>query len=160
MNCRSSKEIRRFNYLLGETEAVYHEIALKLGLSDSAMKILYTVCDNGGNCPLQRVCLQSGLSKQTVNSALRKLEQACLIRLEPAGFRKKNVCLTDEGFSLAQKTALRVIHMENSILASWPYEDVETYLRLTEKFLADLKQKSAELFGKDGEATDEKHSAV
>ena len=38
-----SKVMKRFNYLLGEMDAVYHEMALKLGLSDSAMIILYTV---------------------------------------------------------------------------------------------------------------------
>ena len=35
-----SKVMKRFNYLLGEMDAVYHEMALKLGLSDSAMIIL------------------------------------------------------------------------------------------------------------------------
>lgn len=49
MNYYVSQDMRRCNYLLGETEATYHEIALKLGLSDSAMKILYTICEAGGS---------------------------------------------------------------------------------------------------------------
>ena len=45
----SSKELRRLNYLMGETNAAYHEAALRLGLSDSAMRILYAVCDRGSS---------------------------------------------------------------------------------------------------------------
>ena len=73
----ASKEMRRFNYLIVETDAVYHEAALKLGLSDSALQILYTVCDyDGGDaCPLQEISRRTGISKQTINSAIRKLEK-------------------------------------------------------------------------------------
>ena len=31
-----SKEMKRYNYLIGEIEATYHEAALKLGLSDNS----------------------------------------------------------------------------------------------------------------------------
>lgn len=52
MEYNFSKIMRRYNHLLGETEAVYHEMSLKLGLSDSAMIILYTICDSGTSCLL------------------------------------------------------------------------------------------------------------
>lgn len=141
----SSNEIKRFNYLFGETEAVYHEASLKLGLSDSAMKVLYVLCDNGESCLLQTICRYSGLSKQTVNSAIRKLENEGILYLEKAGKKAKNVCLTDSGKRFVQKTALRIIEMENSIFSSWSKEDVATYLKLTEQFLNDLKKRTEEL---------------
>ena len=81
-----SPALKRYNYLFGETDAVYHEISLKLGLSDSAMKILYTICDN---------------------------DTSCLI-----------------------------LQAENDIFASWPQEDVQKYLELTETFLLALREKS------------------
>ena len=40
---QQSKQLRRFNRLVGETDAVYHELANRLGLSDSAFQILYTL---------------------------------------------------------------------------------------------------------------------
>lgn len=141
----TSKEMKRFNYLFGETEAVYHEASLRLGLSDSAMKVLYTICDNGRSCMLQEICRRSGLSKQTLNSAIRKLESEGTLYLESTGGRVKNVCLTDAGEKLVSQTALRIIKMENAIFSSWPKEDVETYLELTERFLLDLKKKTKEL---------------
>ena len=47
---QQSKQLRRFNRLVGETDAVYHELANRLGLSDSAFQILYTLRAEGGAC--------------------------------------------------------------------------------------------------------------
>ena len=43
----TSRDMRRFNHLLQETDAVYHEMAQHWGLSDSVMGVLYTLCDAG-----------------------------------------------------------------------------------------------------------------
>ena len=115
-----SKVMRRFNHLVGEIDGVYHEMSLKLGLSDSAMIVLYTICDSGSSCPLRDISLRSGLSKQTVNSALRKLEAEGVVYLEPVSARSKSVCLTEAGQALAAKTAGRIIRIENDIFDSWP----------------------------------------
>ena len=140
-----SKEMRRYNHLLGEIDGVYHEMSLRLGLSDSAMIVLYTICDSGGSCPLRDICRRSGISKQTVNSALRKLEAEGAVYLEAVSARSKSVCLTEAGRALAERTAGRVIRIENDIFASWPREDVERYLKLTERFLLALREKAGEL---------------
>lgn len=145
MKSCSSKELKRQNYLISEIENTYHEMSLKLGISDSAMVILYAVCDSKGCCPLQEICRRSGVSKQTLNSALRKLEQEDIVYMESAGSRTKNVCLTPKGRQLANVTAVRMIEAENAIFASWTKEEVETYLSLTEKFLTALREKVKEL---------------
>lgn len=145
MNNYASKEMKRYNHLLGEIEATYHEMSLKLGLSDSAMIVLYTICDEGESCPLSEICRRSGLSKQTVNSAIRKLEADGILYLEKAGVRSKTVCLTVAGKELAGRTALRLLNVENAILASWTRQDVEKYLELTERFLTALREEAARL---------------
>ena len=80
MNNCLSNEMKRYNHLVGEINAVYHEISLNLGLSDSAMVILYSICDNGDSCLLQEISRRSGVSKQTINSAIRKLEKEGIIK--------------------------------------------------------------------------------
>lgn len=140
-----SNDMKRYNHLVGEMNAVYHDISLHLGLADSAMIILYTICDNGESCPLQEISRRSGVSKQTINSAIRKLEEEGIVYLESAGAKNKNVCLTDEGKQLAKHTAVRLIEMENDIFASWKKDDVEKYLELTERFLTSLKEKNRNL---------------
>ena len=67
-----SEKLHRINNLLAETDAVYHQASLRLGIADSTMRILYTILDNGERCLLSDVYKQSGISKQTVNSALRQ----------------------------------------------------------------------------------------
>ena len=40
---------------------------------------------------------------------------------------------------MAKQTACQVLAMENEIFASWPPEDVERYIELTEAYLRDLR---------------------
>lgn len=89
MNTCIPEEIKTFNYLFSEIDAAYHETAKRLGLSDSAMQILYAICNHGEQCLLSDICRLSGTSKQTINSALRKLESNGIIYLETAMGRKK-----------------------------------------------------------------------
>ena len=84
------------------------------------------------------------MSKQTVNSALRRMEREGLIYLEAAG-RGKDVCLTEAGERLACRTALRVIQAENQVFAAWSQADVEQYLALTRRFQEALGEKAKEI---------------
>lgn len=134
---------KRYSYLTSEIDTAYHEAARKLGLSDSAMRILYTVCLCGGGCPLSDIISLSGISKQTVNSALRKLERDGVV--ETTGGKRKQVSLTESGTLLAQKTALRVLKIEDEVFASWSDAELESYIALTEKFRSAFQEKIKEL---------------
>ena len=63
MDNNITEEMRQFNYLLSEIDAAYHEADQKLGLSDSAMQILYVICNHGEECLLSEICSLSGTSK-------------------------------------------------------------------------------------------------
>lgn len=145
MDAPISKELRRFNYLLGETDGVYHDAAVRMGLSDSVMRILYCLCCEGDPCPLRTIVRQSGASKQTINSALRRLEGEGAVRLEPGQGRGKNVRLTEKGRALAERTVLPLMRIEDEIYSSWSREDVLKNLELTERFLAALREKTRQL---------------
>lgn len=135
-----SKELKRFNLLMSETNAAYHDASFRLGIPDSAMQILYAILSNDGreSCPLQEICRQTGLSKQTINSALRRLERDGMLYLTHTGAKTKDVCLTDKGKALAERTAARLIALEDRIFAAWPAQDVERYLALTERYLKEF----------------------
>lgn len=155
MSTESSGSLKRLNYLLGEIDGAYHEVARKLGVSDSVSKILYSICDtdSGERCPLHEICRQIGLSKQTVNSALRGLEREGLVYLRAVDGKAKEVCLTEAGKVFAEKTARQVIQMENDILEDWTTEELEFYLKLTERYLAQLAQKAEQLPQRPGPNT-------
>ena len=66
-----SPALKRFNCLLSETDAAYHEAALRQGLNDSSSRILYALCELGSPASLRAVCESTGLSKQTCASSRR-----------------------------------------------------------------------------------------
>ena len=114
MSNSTPEGIRRFNYLLGELDATYHDIALKFALSDSAMHILYTLCDEGTDCPLSEICRRCGLSKQTVNSAIRKLEAEGILYLQKTGSKGKIVFIINLT-SLMPSGGISILYSSHSL---------------------------------------------
>lgn len=141
MSIHSSASLKRLNHLQCETGVTYHEMSAVFGQSDSTMQILYTICDAGGeSCLLRDICRLTGLHKQTINSALRKLEEEEILFLESVGRKNKRVCLTEKGKELAAQTAGKVIEAENRIFAEWGPEVAEQYLALNERYLECLRK--------------------
>lgn len=138
-------DLKRVNYLLSEINAVYREASSALGISDSVMQILYTICNYGDSCLLGDILRMTGLPKQTVNSALRKLEGEGIVYLRSAEKKKKSVHLTEQGKSLASATVLRLMEMENAVFDSWTAEERQSYLRLNQKYLNQFKETIKEL---------------
>lgn len=141
----TNSKMKLFNQLWNEIDFIYHEVALKLGLSDSAMMVLYSVCNIGDECMLSDITHSSGISKQTVNSALRKLETEDIIFLEPVGLKKKKVCLTEKGKEFVKNTVYKVIEIENSIFDSWRDDEWEKFIELNQRFVTALRSKAKEL---------------
>lgn len=138
-------EVKRINYLHSEINNVFHEMSKQMGLSDSVSCILYTICNYGDSCLLTDIINMTGIPKQTVNSALRKLEGEGYLRLETTQTRHKKVVLTASGKLLTQKTAEQMIRMENEIYGSWTEEERQLHLALTQRYLDQLKEKAKEL---------------
>lgn len=145
MHSLTPTDMQKFNYLVSEIDAAYHEAAQRLGLSDSTLQILYVLCNHGEQCLLSDICKLSGTSKQTINSAIRKLEAEGMIYLETAAGRKKKACLTESGKVLVYRTIFPLIQIENDIFDSWPEPDRTLYLELTQRYLTSFRNKIKEL---------------
>lgn len=145
MDKRISARIHRINYLNAEIDALYHHASLKLGLSDSASMVLYTIYDNGESCLLGDIYKQSGVSKQTVNSAIRKLENEGVIYLEQHSGRTKKVMLTDAGKEYVQRTVARLFDAETAAFESWTEEEINAHIGLTEKYADSLREQIEKL---------------
>lgn len=128
------EKLHRINYLGAEMDALYHQACHRLGISDSAMRALYTVYDNGGTCLLSDIYKQSGISKQTVNSAMRKLERDEILYLEQEDGRGKRVHLTEKGKSYMEKTAARLYEAECEVFSGWSDQEIDMYIHFMEKF--------------------------
>ena len=137
--------IRRYNHLEGEIDAVYHRISLKLGLSDSAAIILYTSCNSGDACPLRDICRLSGLSKQTVNSSVRKLERDGFLSLRPREGREVSLFLTAQGQELVREKVLPIMAAERAAAGGLTEEELRDMIRLSQKWLSLFRKAAASL---------------
>lgn len=127
-------KVHQVNMLSNDLEAIYHQAALKLGIPDSVLIVLYTVHDLGEGCRLCDICTTSGLSKQTINSAVRMLEKEGVLYLEAEGGRTKRVLLTEHGREYLNKTAGRLYKAECAAFQSWTQEEFARYLELMAKY--------------------------
>lgn len=131
--------IYRINCLTEDTDSLYHQAAVKLGVSDSVLFILYMIYVNGGKCLLYDIYKSSGISKQTINSAIRKLEKEEIVYLEKHYGKTKMVCLTEKGKSYTNQTAVKLLEAEYTAFRDWSEEEMDTYLRLIEKHNISLR---------------------
>lgn len=145
MKTKISGKIHRINYLIAELDALYHQASLKLGLTDSASIVLYTICDNGEDCRLSDIYKQSGVSKQTVNSAIRNLEKKHMIYLEPYSGRTKKVILTEAGKDYVQKTTARLMEAEVAAFSTWTEEEINAHIALIKKYIHSFQEQVEKL---------------
>ena len=137
--------ICKINCLNEEIESLYHQASVKLGVSDSVSFVLYMTYINKGKCLLYDIYKSSGISKQTINSAIRKLENEDIIYLEKYNGKSKIVCLTEKGKEYANKTAKKLYEAEFSTFKDWDKKEMEIYLELMEKHRNSFKKQIEKL---------------
>lgn len=125
---------QRLNKTNHELEGLYHDISVKLGLSDSESMVMYMLYDAQEPLTQSDIVKATGLSKQTLNSAIRKLEKDGIIVLEKLNEKSKIIVTTNKGnVTIAQKMQ-PLVDMEERVLASWTEADRLKYLELIEAF--------------------------
>ena len=89
--------LREYNLIHSGMVSAYHEAALKLGISDTAMDILYAICEDGDGINQSILYKKTGIKKSTVNSALHKMQSNGMIELRSGEGRNIKVFLTKAG---------------------------------------------------------------
>lgn len=126
-------------------DRLYHEMAVKLGLSDSVLALLYTLWESEEKLTPTQLYADWSLSKQTGHSALLWLERRELVRLVPGegDRRSKRVALTERGREYARKTVAPLIRAEEAAFGGLTAGEQEALVSLTEKILRQLKEEMA-----------------
>lgn len=141
-----NKKLSEYNSIIKENEGIYHRVAKKNGLSNGAFWILYMMCEEEGNLTQSTVCDTFYQPKQTVNSALKKLEQQGLVELEiVAGSHGKRINFTKKGWEFAENTVFKVIANEKKALDGLSLKEQEEFFRLFRKFTKLLKENMEEM---------------
>lgn len=135
-----------YNRLYKEEDNLYHRLARHFSLSDSAFWILYTL--EAAQQPLTQteLCGYLSLSKQTINSALKQLEQEEHLRLSSGPGRNKYIHLTETGRALAGRTVRLVLALEEQAFLGMAEEDRAALLALHRRRMELLLRQAEQIF--------------
>ena len=134
-------EFDQLNCLFRELDGVYHETAVRAGLSDSAFYILRAIVEIGDGCQQRDIVEHYHLSKQTVNSSVQNLKAKGYIFLAPGRGRDRHIHLMPAGQQIAEEKIYPVIGMEHATFGGLLPEERRELLRLTQKYVRMLRER-------------------
>ncbi|MGI6108048.1 MAG: MarR family winged helix-turn-helix transcriptional regulator [Lachnospiraceae bacterium] len=125
--------IHRINRINDEINALYHRASVKMGLADSEMVILYLLCDYG-SITQRQIIQYTGMSKQTLSSAVKRMEQNGWIRHGDESGNRRELLPTTAGNRMIRDLILPLMNAEESIFSSWTEDERRRFLQLNEKY--------------------------
>ncbi len=130
-----------------EMDALYHSVAVKYGLSDTAMWILYLVSEDSDNMTQQDLCRQNCFAKQTINTAVDNLvKNGFLERIPiPRTRNHKKLRLTPTGRELANRTTENLKKAEENAYGRLSGAELQAYLDITGRLTAYLREETEKL---------------
>ena len=144
--------LRDVNNIYKKNCAVYYKLASYYGLTETMFDILYFVRENEDCTTQAQICNNLYLRKQTVNTALKKLEkEGCIYLEKDVGNRKnKTIHFTEKGNELVRNTVDHVFEVERRAFEKLSEEEKKGVLYYglrhvnvladeTEKFLTEEK---------------------
>lgn len=128
-----------------QIDEFYHTLAQALGLSDSALWVLWSLAELGEGCTQRDICRQFLLSKQTVHSSVRKLERDGVLSLRPGEGREVALFLTDRGRELIREKVLPTMEAERAAAAGLTEAEWRDMIRLSRKWLSLFREAAASI---------------
>ena len=144
----AKKCLLEYNSIFKENDDLYRKIARELGMSECTFQIFYMLREQEETVTQSEICSALYQPKQTVNSALKKLEQEGYLRLiKQDDRRSKRIELTEKGRELAERTVDRVLLVEQKALAELTEEEQKAFIGLFRKYTKLLGNKMQEIEG-------------
>jgi DNA-binding MarR family transcriptional regulator len=142
-----SQQLNMLNQIYKESEDVYHSFSVKCGLADSSLWLLYSLYEEQQPLTQADICTQWSVSKQTLNSAIKKMQDGGSIELENSGQNRKTkqIVLTPSGIELAERTAGRMAAAERQALCDLSEDERAALVSLSKKHLDFLKRELGNL---------------
>ena len=141
MKFKQNETLREFERMNGMIDDLYHEIALSLGLSDSAYDILRALLLLDDGCTQTEIYRYSCLNKQTVNSSVKRLGQEGFITFENGQGRERRIYLTDAGRKLITEKILPIARAENEVFDEMSEQEQKIFLEITKRYMISFREK-------------------
>lgn len=122
--------------LLKIYDKLYYEWSKNSGMSETAFYILMTVWEKDGNCTQADICEYWSYSRQTVNSAIKLLEDDGYLKLvQQKSGRKKTIALTESGRQYAARYIAPLIKLDEDVWEGIPKEERDVCIGVINKHL-------------------------
>ncbi len=139
-------DLSEYNEIIKENDELYRHLAKSFRMPECTFWILYSLRTAPAPLTQSELCRMLYEPKQTVNSALKKLEaEGCLFLAQGSDLRSKTISLTEKGEALAGETVDMVISAEKRALLSLEKSERSLFLQLFHKYTDTLKQQIKEL---------------
>lgn len=145
INLPINASLQEYNRIYKEINKIYREAAQKLGLSNSAFDIFYTICEYEDGCQQKDICEATFLPKQTVHSAIHNLEKEGLIVLTPGKGRGVKITLSELGREKIIPLMKPVFQGESAAFDAMTPEDSKTLLDLSNQYVSHLRDAFSDL---------------
>lgn len=134
--------LKEFNDIIMELFTAYRRIASRLDVTENELWILYELITEEDGLLQRELCKRLGLAKQTINSALQKMEQAGHIEQKMGSDRRtKEVSLTPAGRELASLTAGWLMSAEIAALEALGPQKCENMFNGLREYTQELKKR-------------------
>lgn len=143
---KGKQRSHEYNSLCNELDNFYHQIAVKLHLSDSAFDILFTILELGEGCTQTAIYKNIYLSKQTVNSSVSQLISKDILRAEATSRKEVKLYFTHNGKKFIKDKIIPMIKVEDAIFAEMTEVEYAELLSLTQKYLEIVRAKIGAMF--------------
>ena len=122
-------------------DTIYHNMATRYGLSNTALWVLYILNEAEGDCTQQDLIRKCSAPKQTVNSAVASLAKKGFLTLEmiPGTRNLKRILPTEAGKVLLQNCVQPMRQAEIRAFKQLSEKELQLYLELTQRITSNLR---------------------
>lgn len=143
------EQLEIFNRLWKEQDDIWEMAAKRSGLSATVYWILYIMIVNKEKPITQTdLCEKWYLSRQTVNSAVKKMKEEGFVALvsEKGKGNVKYLTITEKGNTFAKKAILPLVEADILTFSSFKEEERELLIGLMQRQVNTLKEKAKNLW--------------
>lgn len=131
-----------FNRLHKKMNMLYHDYAKSVGLSDASFWLLYSLYEHGQPCTQKDLCNYWFFAPQTINTALKILEEQGYItlKLAPESRKNKQILLTETGRILVNEKIAPLVRAEERSFERLSSKERDRLFDITQKHIEVLEE--------------------
>ncbi len=128
--------LAEYNQLYKEMDEIYHLYAKKHGVSDTALWLMYSLYLNDAENTQSEICSAWHCAPQTINSALKRMENQGLILLDavPGNQKNKLIKLSEKGREMIEKAIAPLVEAEQKAFQGLKPKEKAALFALTRKY--------------------------